>query len=329
VQQVSPFSLIDAGSAAEAVALLRAHSPHAKLIAAGGDLLGALKDGVRGATLLPPRVVVNLSTAEELRRIERSEEGWSLGTMVTLSAITRTLGLPPMLAEAIGHIASPQLRTRTTLGGNLLQRPRCWYFRHPDEMCFKKGGVGCPAVGGPVQAYPGALMSGACHAGHPSDLAPVLMALQASAELLGPAGVRNARLSDLYRDAASRADAEAAIDPDEVLVRLHIPDTTLAQAFEKVAPRDANEFATASAAAVGALKDGHWYALHIALAGVAPEPLLLNTDALIGQPTSAHSDDALAASLLPAPAIAPFYSRLSAARLAVERVLRRVRTAST
>lgn len=325
---MSPFLLMDAGSAAEAVALLQAHGPHAQVMAAGGDLLGLLKDGVRGPALLPPRVVVNLATAKELRRAERRADGWSLGVMVTLSTLAHMHGLPAMLTDAIGHIASPQLRTRTTLGGNLLQRPHCLYFRHPDEVCFKKGGTGCPAIGGPMQAYPGALMPGACHAGHPSDLAPVLIALQASAELCGPAGVRHTLLASLYRDAASRADVEAAVGRDEVLVCLHIPHTTLAQAFEKVAPRDANEFATASAAAVGAVQGGRWQTLRVALAGVAPEPLLLITDAVIGQPSDAHSDEVLAANLLPAPACAPFDTRLSAARLAVERAIRRVRTAA-
>lgn len=172
-------------------------------------------------------------------------------------------------------------------------------------------------------------MSGACHSGHPSDLAPVFIALQSTVKLCGPSGVRYVRLADLYTDAASRADAEASVGFDEVLVSLHVPDTTLAQAFEKVAPRDANEFSTASAAASGAVKDGRWYELHIALSGVAPGPLLLLTDAVIGQPSTALSDEALAATLLPAPASAPLNTRLWAARLAVERVLQRVRTAST
>jgi xanthine dehydrogenase YagS FAD-binding subunit len=326
---MSPFSLVDAGSAVEAVDLLQQHGSHAKVIAAGGDLLGLLKDGVRGAALPTPRVVVNLATAEELRCIDRGDDGWSLGAMATLFAIAHTPGLPSILAEAIGHIASPQLRARTTLGGNLLQRPRCLYFRHLDETCFKKGGIGCPAIGGPVQAYPGALIPGACHAGHPSDLAPVLIVLQASVELLGPSGVRNMRLSELYRGAASRADAEVSMHRGEVLTRLHVPNTTLAQAFEKVAPRDANEFATASAAAAGTVREGRWHALHIALAGAAPGPLQLPTDSVIGEFVNARSDEALAAALLPAPTSVPLSSRLSAARLAVERVLGRVKTART
>jgi xanthine dehydrogenase YagS FAD-binding subunit len=323
---MSPFSLIDAYSAFEAVALLQAHGPHAQAMAAGGDLLGLLKEGLKGPALPLPRVVINLATAEDLRRVERTAEGWSLGAMVTLSTLASTSGMPSMLAEAIDHIASPQLRSRTTLGGNLLQRPRCLYFRHPDETCFKKGGVGCPAVGGPIEAYPGALTPGACSAGHPSDLAPVLMALQASAELCGPSGVRHVLLADLFADAAARADTEAAIGRDEVLVRLHVPHATLTQAFEKVASRDANEFTTASAAAAGAVQGSSWQVLRIAIAGVGPGPLLLSTDLFVDQPVAAHTDRELSAALLPAPTCAPFNSRLPAARLAVERVLQRVRT---
>ncbi len=326
---MKPFLLVDAHSAAQAVALLQAHGPQAQLLAAGGDLLGLLKDGVHGPALLPPQVVVNLATAEELRRVERLADGWLLGAMATLQTLARRPGLPPMLVQAIDHIASPQLRARTTLGGNLLQRPRCLYFRHPDEMCFKKGGNSCPAIGGPVQAYPGALMPGACHAGHPSDLAPVLMALEASAQLCGPSGMRHVLLKNLYLGAASRADTEAAVGRDEVLVRLRVPHTLLNQAFEKVAPRDANEFATASAAVVGAVQEGRWKALRIVLGGVAPGPLQLVTDSVIGQPSDARSDAALAAALLPAPEYAPFDTRLPAARLALERALRRVRTAQT
>lgn len=321
---MSPFHLVDARSAAEAVALLQTHGPSAQPIAAGGDLLGLWKDGVTGPSWPPPRVVVNLATAAELRWIERHQDQWSLGAMASLATLAGTAGLPMMLGEAIGRIASPQLRSLTTLGGNLLQRPRCLYFRHPDEACFKKGGTGCPAIGGPVQAYPGALIPGQCHAGHPSDLAPVLIALQATAELLGPSGLRHAPLADLYRDADARAESEAAVGHDEVLVRLLVPHTTMAQAFEKVAPRDANEFATASAAAVGVVHQDHWGALRVAVAGVAPGPLVLATDEVIGRHAGAQTFAAQAAALLPAPQRIPLNTRLSDARLAVERVLTRI-----
>lgn len=326
---MTAFRLIDAHSAAEAVALLRAHAPQAQPVAAGGDLLGLLKEGVPRPAGPGPRVLVNLATADELHRIERHAQGWSLGAMATLSALARVTGLPPMLAEAIEHIASPQLRARTTLGGNLLQRPRCLYFRHPDEACFKKGGAGCPSVGGPLQAYGGALLPGACHAGHPSDLAPVLLVLQAHAEIRGPAGVRLLPLTGLWDGAAQRADAETILARDELLVRLHLPHATdEAQAFEKAAPRDANEFATASAAAAGALHAGRWQSLRIALAGVAPAPLWLDTDAVIGQPADPRGDAALAARLLPAPERAPYDARLPAARAVVAGVLRRLRRAA-
>lgn len=318
--------LIDAHSAAEAVALLRAHGPYAQAVAGGGDLLGLLKERVSGLTLPLPRVLVNLATAQDMHGAEVRADGWTLGAMVSLSTLARVPGLPQIMAEAIDHIASPQLRARTTLGGNLLQRPRCMYFRNPDESCFKKGGSGCPAIGGPVEAYAGALMPGACHAGHPSDLAPVLLVLQASAELCGPLGVRRVLLAELFRDAGSRADAETTLGREEVLVRLHIPANSLTLAFEKVAPREANEFATAAAAVAGDVQGARWQTLRIALAGVAPGPLLLSTDAVVGQPADANTDEPMAAALLPEPTGAPFDTRLYAARLAVERSLRRIRT---
>ena len=154
---MTPFRLIDAHSAADAAALLRAHGPRAQPIASGGDLLGLLKEGVEGPALALPTVLVNLATAPDLTRVTRGTDGVRIGAMATLARLRKEPDLPPMLAEAIDHIASPQLRVRTTLGGNLLQRPRCLYFRHPDISCFKKGGDRCPASTGPAETFTGSL----------------------------------------------------------------------------------------------------------------------------------------------------------------------------
>ena len=176
------------------------------------------------------------------------------------------------MAAFIARIASPQLRARTTLGGNLLQRPRCLYFRHPDIGCFKKGGAGCPAVSGPVEAYPGALFPGICHAGHPSDLAPVLIALDAVVELLGPNGVRTLPLAELFEGAGENPAQEASLRPGEVLVAILLPDRTRLQAFEKVAPRSANEFAWASAAMAIECRGAAIEWVRLVLGGISPGP---------------------------------------------------------
>ena len=323
---MSPFKMVDAHSAAEAVALLQALGPRSRPIAAGGDLLGLLKDGIAGPSLMPPQVLVNLATAADLSRIDRAAGYWRLGAMATLDQLAAASSLPPIIAEVVAHIASPQLRARTTLAGNLLQRPRCMYFRHPDEICFKKGGNGCPALGGPVQAYPGSLLAGPCHAGHPSDLAPALMALGAKAVLCGPNGLRHVTLSELFRNAAHQTDGEAALKPYEILSSVHVDDMFIEQAFEKIAPRDANEFATASAAIVGASLDGKWSVLRIALGGVAPGPLELDTDDLIGTPVGETDALACMGNLLPPDLALPISTRLPFALLAIDRALARIKS---
>lgn len=323
---MTPFRLVDAHSAADAVALLRMHGPHAQAIASGGDLLGLLKEGVAGPALASPAVLVNLATAPELARIAQGPAGLRLGAMATLVRLRQEPDMPPMLAEAIAHIASPQLRARTTLGGNLLQRPRCLYFRHPDVPCFKKGGTGCPAQSGPAEAYPGALFPGACHAGHPSDLAPVLIALDAQAEVAGPGGLRTLPLIDLYRDAAFKRERETALAPDELLAAVIVPHGTRTQAFEKVAPRAANEFSWAGAAVV-IERDGECIAgVRIVLSGIAPGPYLFERagDLLVGQRANEVDAEQVAYELVQIePATPSMAMRVSPARLAISRALSR------
>jgi xanthine dehydrogenase YagS FAD-binding subunit len=323
---VTPFRLLDAASAADAVALLRGHAPHARPIAAGGDLLGLLKEGVEGPTLAAPAVLVNLATARDLAQIRHDEQAWRIGAMATLARLEKDPTLPPMMAEAIGHIASPQLRARTTLGGNLLQRPRCLYFRHSDIVCLKKGGEVCAAVGGPDRAWPGALFPGICHAGHPSDLAPVLIALEAQAEIVGPDDVRMLPLVDLYQGAAHNRESEVRLRRDELLSALIVPRHTRAQAFHKVAPRLANEFSWAGAAVALSCDGDAVTAARIALSGVAPGPHVCERadECLAGQRIDSVDPGQVASQLVRVAQETPMVAaRASAARLAVERALSR------
>ncbi|HET7528149.1 MAG TPA: FAD binding domain-containing protein [Burkholderiaceae bacterium] len=323
---MTPFELLDATSAADAAALLRAHAPHARPIAAGGDLLGLLKEHVGGPTLPLPAVLVNLATASDLAQIGCDDDAWHVGAMVTLARLARERALPPMIAEAIAHIASPQLRARTTLGGNLLQRPRCLYLRHPDIACFKKGGSTCAAIGGPEHAHPGALYPGRCHAGHPSDLAPVLMALDARAHVTGSGGSRTLSLAELYEGAADNPHAEARLRSDEVLAALIVPRRPRAQAFEKVAPRAANEFAWCGAAVALACEGSAIMAARIAASGIAPGPFVFEQANALLQGRCVDAVDAarVAHRLIAVEATSTVVAaRIDAARLAIERALSR------
>lgn len=323
---MTPVRWLQARSAADAAALLRAHAPQAQPFASGGDVLGLWKEGVHDRAGDAP-LWVDLAGVAELARIAPTPTGLRLGAMVTLAQLQRAPGVAPMLADAAARIASPQLRARTTLGGNLLQRPRCWYFRHPDIVCFKKGGAGCPALGGPVEAFPGAISAGPCHAAHPSDLATVLLALDASAEIAGAGGVRQVPMAQLYRGAAANREREADLAHDDVLAAVIVPPQPLAQAFEKIAPRAANEFAAGSAAVVIDVVNGRIRRARVAIGGVAVSPLLCDSaDALLrGQAAQAIDVTHVARALAPvdagaAPGARP---RLAACALAIERALAR------
>jgi len=327
---------VDARSAAEAVALLHQHGPRAVPLAAGGDLFGLMKEGIHDLARPVPTLLVNLGRAADLHGIQRSAEGWRLGAMLTLATLADASGLPPMLAQAVGRIASPQLRQRTTLGGNLLQRPRCLWFRHAQLHCFKKGAQACLAQRAPPEAYPGALFPGRCHAGHPSDLAPVLMALEAEAELIGPHGMRRLPLEQLFDGAGNRPDAEAALRPGEVLVALHLPDDHRPQAFEKLAARDANEFSWASLALRLMVDDAAVIrSARVVLGGIAPGPWRWPAAAhhLAAPPLAALARrdlDVLARTMLPdSPVTMRHRARTAAARTALQRALRQLLPSAT
>lgn len=326
---MTPFALVDAASAADAVALLRRYGRLAQPVATGGDLLGLLKEGVDGPGLPAPKVLVNLATAADLRGMHM-ESGWlRIGAMTTLADLASRSGVPHMLLNAIPRIASPQLRARTTIAGNLLQRPRCWYFRHPDIACFKKGSATCAAVGGPDEAYPGALLPGTCHAGHASDLAPALIALGAEVEILGAGGTRVVALENLYDGAANNPMHEARLGRAELMTAINVPASASVQSFEKAAARSANEFAWASVAIAIEVDAGRIAGARLALGGIAQAPILCR-DAhrlMLGRQPSAVKADVIADNVLTGlPLAHRFPARAAACRAAIVRALARLQS---
>ena len=146
-----PFTFVEPASLAEVIRLLTAGQNQARLIAGGSDLLGEIKDDVVSYDHL-----VSLAGVEELRHIEEEGGGLRLGALVTVSQLEyepRLQGPYRILAEAARSVATPEIRTQGTLGGNLCQRPRCLYYRQALTPCLKKGGTDCPACDSPYQAY--------------------------------------------------------------------------------------------------------------------------------------------------------------------------------
>jgi xanthine dehydrogenase YagS FAD-binding subunit len=168
----------------------------AQLIAGGQDLLTVLKDDIE-----QPKTLVRLRGVPGLDTIQVGTTGGvEIGALVTLQDLadsSEVRGAMPALAQAAQSVASPQIRSQATVGGNLNQRPRCPYYRHPDVVCFKKGGNTCLAEFG-FSKYAAILGGGPSYFVHPSDLAPVMVMLDARFHLVGKAGAREVPAREYY-----------------------------------------------------------------------------------------------------------------------------------
>ncbi|HLL49918.1 MAG TPA: xanthine dehydrogenase family protein subunit M [Thermomicrobiales bacterium] len=270
-----PFDFARPGSIAEAVALLETpgtSGPNGTRPLAGGtDLLTLMK-----ADLYTPERLIDIKRLTELdNRIEEGPDGLSIGALTTLAQLEedpRVRVNSPALAEAAALAATPQLRNMATIGGNLLQRPRCWYYRNPRISCWLKGGDDCPARPGENQLH--ALFDvSPCVAVHPSDPATALVALDASVQLRGVQGERNLPLNEFFAAPTGARRTENVIRDDELIVSLHIPATSGGRStYLKAMDRKVWAFALVSVAAVVRMDGTRIADSRIVLGGVAPVP---------------------------------------------------------
>ncbi len=246
-------------------------APGARAHAGGTDLIGCLRDGVFGAT-----TVVSLAGLPEMRGIAATADGGlKIGALTTLAELARhadVVARYPVLSEGAASAASPQLRNQGTLGGNLCQRPRCWYFRG-DFDCARKNGEFCYAENG-ENAYHAIFGGSPCFIVHPSDTASPLVALEAVATLVGPKGSRKVPLSQLFVLPAVDIKRETVLTPGEVLTEVVLPKAPAGSrgTYRKVRARGAWDFALAGVAAWLSLSGGTVSRARIVLSGVAPVP---------------------------------------------------------
>lgn len=263
-------------SADEAVAALAASGPSTALIAGGADLLSLMK-----SDLVAPARVIDLKPARELRGIAIQPDGSvRIGALTTLADIERDDTLAerlPILRAAVLDAATPQIRNVATVGGNLMQRTRCWYFRGP-YTCWQKGGNWCYAREG-QNKYHAIFDQSPCVSAHPSDLAPALIALDASAIIQGPSGQRVLPLGALLRPPTDERRHETTLEPSELIVAVTIPPQPDGAhgVYLKMMDRHAWAYALVSAAAQLATRDGVITHARIVLGGVANTPHRLET----------------------------------------------------
>jgi len=246
-------------------------SDGARLYAGGTDLLGCLRDHVFEAGK-----VVSVSRVTSLRGIrETVEGGLRIGALTTLTEV----GENPLLrnrfhalARGAAEAASPQLRNQGTLGGNICQKPRCWYYRG-EFHCLRKGGDLCYAEGGENQFH--CIFGGdMCYVVHPSDTAPALVALEASARIVGQRGTRTVPIEHFHVLPAQDVQRETVLDPDEIVTEIVVPPTPpgLRSSYRKVRARRAWDFALAGVALALVFKGPAVEKARVVFSGVAPVP---------------------------------------------------------
>ena len=284
---MTPFRFVSADSISQACSLLESDADRSMFVAGGTDLLSEIKEGVAN-----PATLVSLANTSELSGIEVTPTGLNIGAFAT---VTQIAGDPevaqryPALAQAAASVATPQIRNVGTLGGNLCQRPRCWYYRSRLFDCRKKGGAICFAVNGSSKYH--AILGGAdCFIVHPSDLAVALISMKAEAHIFGPEASRSMPLEEFFVGPEANIMAETVLQPGEILTGVSLPKASPSHrsVFLKARERRTQDFALASVAAAIEVSDGIVQDARITLGGVAPVPLRVRRaeDAATGKPVA-------------------------------------------
>jgi xanthine dehydrogenase YagS FAD-binding subunit len=266
---VKPFAYVNAANEKEAVAALGPDRGRFLPLAGGMDLLALMKDYV--AT---PERLVNVKNLDS-RIVRASDGGLKIGAAVTIDDLANhpdVKRLYPALAQAAEKVGTPQIRHTGTVGGNLNQRPRCWYFRNEEFDCLKKGGSRCFAKDGENQ-YHAIFGDGPCHIIHPSSLAVPAVALGATFRLVRPAGEREVAAADYFVMPDKNMFGETVLQPNELLTHVTLPAPGNAKtATYEVRYKQSFDWPLAAATVVLDMDGTTVRAARIVMGAVAPIP---------------------------------------------------------
>jgi xanthine dehydrogenase YagS FAD-binding subunit len=289
-----PFGYVRPATAVEAVHAIATTGPRTRFLAGGTTLYDLMKLNVES-----PANIVDINALPELATFDTSgAHELTFGALARMSDVAADATLIrdyAGLSESLSRAASQQLRNMASLGGNLLQRTRCAYFRggEPFACNKRKPGSGCAAQDGINRGH--ALLGGseACIAVYPGDFAVALAAFDATLDVLGPAGARTVAVEHLHREPGSTPDVETVLGPNELIVRIRVPVTPLGRAstYHKVRDRESYAFALVSAA-VALQMDGNTVRdARIAIGGIATRPWRARAaeQRLVGRPFGAEA----------------------------------------
>ena len=257
-------------SAEQAVGLLDKKWGTSELLAGGTDLLDLQKEYVA-----QPDKVISLRDVAGLSKIQGTDFGITIFAGAKLAQIAAEEAIKrlfPALATAAGDIGGPQIRNMGTLGGNLCQRNRCWYFRDEHTHCLLKGGDKCFAIDGENRYHAIFTQGHKCVIVNPSTLAPVLIALDAVATILGPGGSRNLELSKFFQAPTSAVEREHVLAPNEMVYAVSIPGTAVKNASYEVRHKQSYDWPLVQAAVAFKYDGGKATDVRIVLGHVAPTP---------------------------------------------------------
>jgi xanthine dehydrogenase YagS FAD-binding subunit len=269
-----PFALSRADSPTQAIAV-HAADPQLAFIAGGTDLIGLMKD--RAAS---PERLLDINGLPDMAEIEALPEGGlRIGALARMSDVAADMEVRrkfPVIAEALLLAASGQLRNMASIGGNIMQRTRCAYFRdETDGRCNKrKSDSGCAALHGLNRNHAIFGWSESCVATNPSDLAVALAAMDAIVIVQGQAGERRIPFSDFHRLPGSTPERDNILDRGDLIVAIEVPANAEARSshYFKIRDRASYEFALVSAAAAVTTDGGHIRSARLAMGGVAHKP---------------------------------------------------------
>jgi xanthine dehydrogenase YagS FAD-binding subunit len=279
------FKLFQPTTTDEALGLLDEYGAQAWILAGGLDSFDWLKDRVKR-----PTAVVDLGGVEELRAIRSSNDGLAIGAMATLREVIRHQEVSDsyrILADSAALAASPQIRNQGTLGGNLGQDTRCWYYRD-GWNCYRAGGNICYADTPTAMNREHCILGASrCVAVNPSDTAPALIALDAEMEIRNSSGTQIVTAEDFFVGPAVDITRMTALQAGDLLTTIRIPPTWASARFyfEKSRDRAVWDFALASVASAAKVTNGTVEDIRITVNGVAPTPLRLRAseDVVRGQ----------------------------------------------
>jgi xanthine dehydrogenase YagS FAD-binding subunit len=287
------FDLLQPSSVDDALKLLQQHGPDAWVMAGGLDSFDWLKDRIKR-----PKVVVDLSGIEQLRGVRPTSDGIEIGAMTTLTEVVndplikKNYGL---LAQGAELAASPQIRNQGTIGGNLTQDARCWYYR-AGWPCYRAGGNICYADTPEGRNREHAILyADRCVAVNPSDSAPALIALDAKFVMRTPKGERVVDAEDYFIGPEIDITRLHILKPGDLLTSIRIPGTWAGAQFyfEKVRDRNVWDFPLLNVASAMMVSGGNIERMRIAVNGAAARPLRLKAveDAVRGKPANAATGE--------------------------------------